>query len=117
MLKDPKRVGTVFAKRPDRVNALGHVLLMALLVYSVIERRARQALADAEEPMELAGGPTSYRLTGRRVLERFENMRVVEVDGIRALPDNVDIPTRVLDLDIEIYGVEDSAESDDGSAE
>jgi len=82
---------------------------MALLVYSVIERRARQALRDADEPMELAGGPTSFRPTGRRVLERFENMRVIRIDDERAVPDNVDVPERVLDLlnlGVEIYGVE-----------
>src|SRR5699024_8137246 len=81
VVKDPKRVGPVFLDRPDRVEALGYVLLMALLVYSLIERRARAALMNADEPMKLSGGPTSYRPTGRRVLERFENMRVVRIDG------------------------------------
>jgi len=108
ILKDPKRVGPVFLDRPDRVEALGYVLLMALLVYSLIERRARLALQDEDDPMELAGGPTSFRPTGRRVLERFENMLVMEVDGTREIPDNVTIPERVLDLldlDITVYGV------------
>jgi len=82
---------------------------MALLVYSVIERRARQALRNADEPMKLAGGPTSFRPTGRRVLERFENMLVMSVDGTRQIPANVDVPERVLDLldlDVGVYGVE-----------
>jgi hypothetical protein len=82
---------------------------MALLVYSLIERRVRVALMDADEPMQLSGGPTSYRPTGRRVLERFENMRVVRIDGQRDLPSNVEVPERVLeflDLDVTIYGVE-----------
>jgi hypothetical protein len=87
------------------------VLILALLVYSLIERRARQALATAEEPMELAGGPTSFRPTGRRVLERFENMVIiVDDDGQRTIPANVDVPERVLellDLSVEVYGVED----------
>jgi hypothetical protein len=59
--------------------------------------------------MELAGGPTSFPPTGRRVLERFENMRVIRIDEERAIPDNVDVPERVLDLldlSVEIYGVE-----------
>jgi transposase len=109
VVKDPKRVGPVFLDRPDRVEALGYVLLMALLVYSLIERRARVALMDADEPMQLSGGPTSYRPTGRRVLERFENMRVVRIEGQRDLPSNVEVPERVLeflDLDVTIYGVE-----------
>ena len=60
--------------------------------------------------MELAGGPTSFRPTGRRVLERFENMVViVDDDGRRTIPANVDVPDRVLellDLRVEVYDVE-----------
>jgi hypothetical protein len=77
----------------------------------LIERRARLALVNADEPMELAGGPTTYRPTGRRVLQRFENMLVSRVDGQRVLPENVDVPSRVLnllDLSVEIYGVDEA---------
>ena len=111
VVKDPKRVGAVFLKNEQRIEALGHVLIMALLVYSLIERRARLALADADDPMELAGGPTTYRPTGRRVIQRFENMLVSRVDGKRVLPENVDVPSRVLDLldlGVEIYGVDEA---------
>lgn len=61
----------------------------------MIERRARLGLAGADEPMESAGGPTTYRPTGRRVLQRFENVFVSRVDGQRVLPENVDLPSRV----------------------
>jgi len=111
VVKDPKRVGAIYLKNERRIEALGYVLIMALLVYSLIERRARLALADADEPMELSGGPTSYRPTGRRVLQRFENMLISRVDGTRVLPENVDVPDRVLDLldlDVEIYGVDEA---------
>jgi len=111
VVKDPKSVGAVFLKNEQRIEALGYVLIMALLVYSLIERRARLALVGADEPMELAGGPTTYRPTGRRVLQRFENMLVSRVDGKRVLPENVDVPSRVLnllDLSVEIYGVDEA---------
>ena len=111
VVKDPKRVGAVYLKNEQRIEALGYVLVMSLLVYSLIERRARLALMDADEPMELSGGPSTYRPTGRRVLQRFENMLVSRVDGERVLPENVDVPSRVLellDLDVEIYGVDEA---------
>ena len=110
-MKDPKRVGAICLKNERRVKALGYVLIMALLVYSLIERRARLALAGADEPMELSGGPTTHRPAGRRVLRRFENMLISRVDVTRVLPKNVDVPFRVLgllDLDIEIYGVDEA---------
>ena len=111
VVKDPKRVGAVYLKDHQRLEALGYVLIMALLVYSVIERRARLALMDADEPMELSGGPSTYRPTGRRVLQRFENMLVSRVDGKRVLPENVEVPRRVLellDLSVEVYGVDEA---------
>lgn len=67
---------------------------MALLVYSLIERRAREALKEADE--------------------RFENMRVVRINGQRELPSNVEVPERVLgflDLDVTVYGVESVAQA------
>ena len=108
---DPKRVGAVYLKNQQRLEALGYVLIMALLVYSLIERRARLALIEADDPMELSGGPSTYRPTGRRVLQRFENMLVSRVDGERVLPENVEVPVRVLDLldlSVEIYGVDEA---------
>lgn len=88
----------IYPDRSNRVQALEYVLFLLLLMYSVAERRARQALADADELMELAEESRSFRSTDRRVLERFENIRVVAVDGTRALPDDVDVSERVLDL-------------------
>ena len=61
--------------------------------------------------MELSGGPSTYRPTGRRVLQRFENMLVSRVDGKRVLPENVEVPRRVLellDLSVEVYGVDEA---------
>jgi transposase len=111
VVKDPKRVGAIYLKNERRIEALGYVLIMALLVYSLIEWRARLALADADKPMELSGGPTSYRSTGRHVFQQFENMLISRVDGTRVLPENVDVPYRVLDLldlDVEICGVDEA---------
>ncbi|MFB6198252.1 MAG: IS1634 family transposase [Halobacteriaceae archaeon] len=110
-IKDPKTIGPMYLDSPERVEALGYVLLMALLVYSLIERRVRQALQSEQEPMNLAGGKSSHRPTGRRVLERFENMMVAREGTDRSLPDNLEIPWRVLDLlgmDETIYGVNNS---------
>lgn len=108
VLKDPKRVHAIYLDDPDRVNAMGYVLIMALVVYSIIERRARLALEAESEPMWLVGDKTSFRPTGRRVLERFQNVSIIEVDGKRHLPENDRMPDRVLELlglNESIYGV------------
>lgn len=107
-LKDPKKVGPVYLENPERVEALGYVFLLALLVYSMIQYRVRESLKDEEDPMLLVGGKYSSRPTGRRVIERFSQMKVVSVGGgkRRDFPDNLDVPERVFDLlgvDKEVY--------------
>lgn len=107
-LKDPKKVGPVYLENPERVEALGYVFLLALLVYSMIQYRVRESLKDEEEPMFLVGGKYSSRPTGRRVIERFSQMKVVSMGGgkRRDFPDNLDVPERVFDLlgiDKEVY--------------
>jgi len=52
ILKDPAFVDGVSLKKSKRIEALGYVMLLALLVFSCIERRVRQS----PEPL-----PTSYR--------------------------------------------------------
>lgn len=97
-IKDPRVVGPVFLKSPERVNALAYVFLMALLVYSIIQRRARLALRDETEPMELAArGLSTFTPTGRRVLELFyDGLVIVADDGTRFIPTNLPLPERAL---------------------
>ncbi len=47
-LKSPVYVSPVFLKRPTRVAAFGYVMLMAYLVYALVQRAIRNALPDGE---------------------------------------------------------------------
>lgn len=52
-IKNPAWVGSFCIKKPERLAALGYVLLMAALVYTLWERRVRRALAnDSADPIE-----------------------------------------------------------------
>jgi len=42
-LKDPEIVDSFFVKKPERVLALGYVLLIVCLVFSILERRMRRS--------------------------------------------------------------------------
>jgi len=49
--------------------------------------------------MRLAGKKTSWRPTGHRVLQRFQNMRTLrDSAGQRQFPTNLKVPRRVLEL-------------------
>lgn len=49
-LKDPLFVGALYVKKPKRVEALGYVLLLACLLYSLLERRLRAAAVPIPSP-------------------------------------------------------------------
>ncbi len=67
-LKDPVIVNSIFLKKPERIEALGLVLLISLLMWRLMERSMRQYV-DAEKT-ELVGlnkrptdSPTSHMIT------------------------------------------------------
>ncbi|WP_164821825.1 hypothetical protein [Paenibacillus koleovorans] len=64
LLKDPQFVGGVYLKTPNRIVALGIVLVMALLLYGILKYRIRQQLDQQEKPFEsrAEAGITSQRV-------------------------------------------------------
>jgi hypothetical protein len=67
-IKNPSWVGSFCLKKPERVAALGYILFMAAVIYTLGERRVRMALDN--EDTELIEGlnrqktktPTAYAL-------------------------------------------------------
>ncbi|MFZ5436929.1 MAG: hypothetical protein ACOZCF_11660 [Bacillota bacterium] len=95
-IKSLKVVGPTYLKNPERVAALAYVFLMALLVYSLIQRRARRALRGQEKPLIIYDNRKTFEPTGRSVLDLFVNMMVANVDGKRVLPSNLKVPEHAL---------------------
>lgn len=62
-------VSPVFVKTPHRVEALAWVLLMAYLVYAVMQYRVRQAVARRGRPLITPGNRKDERPTGRSILD------------------------------------------------
>ena len=63
VLKAPTFVGAIFLKKPERLQALGYVMLLALLLFSVVERRGRAH--PAPRPTSKRGNlarPTGYEI-------------------------------------------------------
>ncbi|MDI3533769.1 MAG: hypothetical protein PWQ82_134 [Thermosediminibacterales bacterium] len=54
-IKNPLYVGPLYIQKKDRLEALSYVIFMALLLYSILERRVRRALLDEDEPLVLVG--------------------------------------------------------------
>ncbi len=80
-LKDPEIVDSFFVKKPERVRALGYVLLLVCLVFSVLERRMRQTGTPLPT---LARGPVRNP-TGLEMLRNtFATVTLMD-DGSREL--------------------------------
>ena len=102
-IKHPLYVGPMFLKRKDRMEALSYVILMAMLVYIVLQRRARKALERAVEPLAVTGGKTTFSPTGNKILELLRPAKILCVkDGRtvvkRFLPESYHRLSRVLSL-------------------
>lgn len=91
-IKNPLYVGPLFVKKNQRLEALSYVVLIALLIYMVIQIRVRRALKGEREPLELVGKVKSFEPTGTRVLELFEYVKILKIkeEGKikRYLPEN-----------------------------
>ncbi|TAK31063.1 MAG: IS1634 family transposase [Chloroflexota bacterium] len=67
-IKNPAWVGAFCLKEPERIAAFGYVVLLAAMVYTLLERQVRRALAEPREaPVEglnrqLTRRPTSYAI-------------------------------------------------------
>lgn len=110
-LKDPYYVGAMLFKKPERIEAFNYVLLLALLLYSLLERRVRQSLLEEQEPFRVAGSYKTYRPSGDTILEALDYMtigRFHDSNGDRReVPANIERNlgrlVRLAGFDIKIY--------------
>lgn len=79
-LKDPLFfVSSLFVKKPSRIQGLLMVMTLALLVYSVAQRRLRQALARQHESLPNPINQPTQRPTLRWVFQLLEGIHRVRV--------------------------------------
>jgi transposase len=79
-LKDPLFLASsVFVKKPERIVALGFIMVLCLLVYRLAEHRLRTRLAETEQTIpDQLNRPTS-RPTMRWVYQCFEGIELLHI--------------------------------------
>jgi transposase len=83
-LKDPMFfASSVFLKTPERVAALAMVMGLCLLVYTLAQRKLRQALAKAKQTIPNQLGKPTATPTMRWVFQCFQSIHLVVLDEIR----------------------------------
>jgi len=78
-VKHPLYVGPLWLQKNERLEAMSYVILMALAVYIILQRRVRLALKKEDEPLKLTGDKKSFEPTGNKILELFKPVKIVYI--------------------------------------
>jgi transposase len=87
-LKSPVYLGPVFLEKPERVDALGYVFMLVLLVASYLEYRVRKGLKETEQAVLLPGNKKTDRPGVQTIMEIFNLIEVLIIGGERYFPEN-----------------------------
>lgn len=75
-LKDPYYTDEVYLKKPERVQVLGYLFLLALVIYRVFQRRIRQFITE-DKSMKGVGGQKLTKPTSQVIFQLFQYVQVV----------------------------------------
>ena len=95
-IKEPEFVGAMFVKKPERLEALAYVVLLAAMVRAIIQRRARRYAEITNEELPIPGKRMTKRPTARMILDSFDAVVVVILpDGSRMLSESKLFPHKM----------------------
>jgi transposase len=84
-LKDPVIVNSLFLKKPERIEALGLVLLLALLLWRLVERTLRVHVETTGKPLTGWDKKATQKPTAFMMMTKFAGVTVIKVGSQRQL--------------------------------
>jgi len=84
-LKDPAIVNSLFLKKPERIEALGLILLLALLLWGLMERAMRTHVETTSTPLTGWDKKATERPTSFMMITKFAGVIVLKLDHHRQL--------------------------------
>src|SRR5215813_10320051 len=84
-LKDPIIVNSLFLKKPERIEALGLVLLLALLLWRLVERALRVHVETTGRPLTGWDKKETLKPTAFMMMTKFAAVLVLKVGSHRQL--------------------------------
>ncbi len=78
-LKDPLIVNDLFLKKPERIEVLGAILLMALLVWNLIEHCLRQHVQEYSVPLPGWDKKPTQRPTAFMMSTKFMGLMIIKM--------------------------------------
>jgi transposase len=84
-LKDPAVVNAIFLKKEERIEALGLILLISLLIWRLMERALRQHVEKTNRPLTGWDNKPTTSPTALMIMSKFKNTTVITVGSQRRL--------------------------------
>jgi transposase len=84
-LKDPMIVNSIFLKKPERIEVLGLILLISLLIWRLIERSMRQFIERTDSELTGWKGRPTQKPTSFMLTTKFSSVLVAKVGNQRQL--------------------------------
>ncbi len=84
-LKDPLIVNELFLKKPERIEVLGAILLMALLIWNLIEHCLRQHIRENSVALQGWDKKPTRRPTTFMMSTKFIGLIIIKMAGLRKL--------------------------------
>lgn len=82
-LKDSAVVNAIFLKTEKRIEALGLILLISLLIWKLIERSLRRHVEKTARPLIGWDNKPTTRPTALMVTSKFRNIKVIRIGSQR----------------------------------
>jgi transposase len=82
-LKDPQIVNALFLEKPERIEALGLILLLALLIWRLMERSLRQHVESTGGKLPGWDHQLTERPTAFMMMTKFSSVIVLKVGDQR----------------------------------
>lgn len=84
-LKDPAVVNAIFLKSEERIEALGLILLISLLIWRLIERTLRKHVEKTGRPLTGWDNKPTTSPTALMITSKFKNTTIIRVGSQRRL--------------------------------
>jgi transposase len=78
-LKDPAVVNAIFLKSEERIEALGLILLISLLIWRLIERKLRKHVEQTGQPITGWDNKPTTSPTALMITSKFKNTTIIRV--------------------------------------
>lgn len=115
----PVRVRPLWLKRPDRIEALVFLVMLAALIFALLERQVRRHVAQTGQVIDglMPEKRDTLTPTGQRLLRAFATVSIVQIDDGREVRFHLSEPTRVQRQILQAFGLTNLQSSITGLAQ